>query len=211
MALLNRQLIKLNNRGVRSVTDFGGTTSLGTWALIKKITASSSATVSFVDGSSDVVLDNTYKEYVFTFNNIHPQTDNADFGFTLSIDSGSNYNVAKTSSYFNAYQNEAGTSTSLTYQTDYDLAQGTGAQFLLNDLGNDADQSGCGFLHLFDPSSTTYVKHFIFEGPIIVGGDFAAGNYMAGYGNTTSAVDAVQFSMNSGNIDAGDICLYGLS
>ena len=102
-------IVKLNNRGVRSVTSFGSLTS-GSMAFIKKLTASSSATLSFVDGSSDVVLDNTYKEYLFTFNNIHPSgtADDINFVFNGSIDSGSNYNVTKTTTFFNALHAENG-------------------------------------------------------------------------------------------------------
>ena len=204
-------LVKLNNRGVRSVTDFGGTTALGSMIFIKKVTASSSATVSFVDGSSSVVLDNTYKEYLFTLNNIHPQTDNVTFEFNGSTDTGSNYNVTKTTSRFDAYHNEGGSDTSLGYQSSYDLAQSTAFQNICDALGNDNDQSCSGYLHLFEPSSTTYVKHFMIRVFRTHQSEYASDLYTAGYFNTTSAVDALQFKMSSGNIDAGDICLYGIN
>ena len=202
-------LVKLNNRGVRSVSTFGSITSLGTYTFIKKLTASSSSTISFVDGSSDVVLDNTYKEYLFTFNNMHPSAS-AKFSFNLSVDSGSNYNVAKTSTVFRAYHQHTGGSAGLGYQTGLDLAQGTGIQNLGEAIGTSADDSLSGYLHLFDPSSTTYIKHYL----AVVShesGNYQWNAYTAGYGNSTSAVDAVQFSMHSGNIDAGDICLYGIN
>jgi hypothetical protein len=202
-------LVKLNNRGVRSVSTFGSITSLGTYTFIKKLTASSSSTLSFVDGSSDVVLDNTYKEYLFTFNNMHPSAS-AKFSFNLSVDSGSNYNVAKTSTVFRAYHQHTGGSAGLGYQTGLDLAQGTGIQNLGEAIGTSADDSLSGYLHLFDPSSTTYIKHYL----AVVShesGNYQWNAYTAGYGNSTSAVDAVQFSMHSGNIDAGDICLYGIN
>ena len=136
--------------------------SKGSTTLIKTLTASSSANLSFVDGTSDVVLDNTYKEYLFIFNNIHPATDTANFTFNVSIDSGSNYNVAKTTTQFRAVHDEADTATSLAYETDGDLAQGTGVQILQTYIGADNDQSASGYLHLFNPSSTTFVKHFIY-------------------------------------------------
>ena len=203
-------IVKLNNRGVRSVTAFGSLTS-GSMTFIKKLTASSSATLSFVDGSSDVVLDNTYKEYLFTFKNIHPATDQAQFSFNMSIDSGSNYNVTKTTTYFRGFHTEDDGTTSLAYQTGDDLAQGTGFQFLTGYLGNGNDESSSGTLHLFNPSSTTFVKNFISRNSEYIFNNSIRDSFIAGYGNTTSAVDAVQFKMSSGNIDAGDICLYGIN
>ena len=205
-------IIKLNNNGVKNATAFGSAvTSLGSMIFIKKLTASSSATLSFVDGSSSVVLDNTYKEYLFTFKDIHPATDDVGFMFNLSIDGGSNYNVTKTTTYFNAFHNEGDTLTSVQY-SDYDLAQNTGNQYLANDsVGNDNDQCASGFLHLFNPSSTTFVKHFIARVNHTHENQFTVDQNIAGYANTTSAVDGVRFSMESGNIDAGDICLYGIN
>ena len=203
-------IVKLNNRGVRSVTAFGSLTS-GSITFIKKLTASSSATLSFVDGSSDVVLDNTYKEYLFTFKNIHPATDQAQFRFNMSIDSGSNYNVTKTTTYFRGFHTEDDGTTSLAYQDGDDLAQSTGFQFLTGYLGNGNDESSSGTLHLFNPSSTTFVKNFISRNSEYIFNNSIRDSFIAGYGNTTSAVDAVQFKMSSGNIDAGDICLYGIN
>ena len=204
-------IVKLNNNGVKNATAFGSITGLGSIVFIKKLTASSSSTLSFVDGSSDVVLDNTYKEYLFTFKNIHPSIDNAEFGFNLSVDSGSNYNVTKTSSGFVAYHNESGSDAALGYDAQMDLAQSTGLQLLTRDLGNDNDQNASGYLHLFNPSSTTFVKHYIGVSNEAQLQDYIQTYHIAGYGNTTSAVDAVQFKMSSGNIDAGDICLYGIN
>ena len=204
-------LVKLNNRGVRSVSTFGSISSLGTYSFIKKLTASSSATLSFVDGSSDVVLDDTYKEYLFTFNNIHAATNDATFKFNGSSDTGSNYNVTKTTSYFDAFHIENDSQAAMGYRVAEDVAQGTGVATILRNLGDDNDQSASGYLHLFEPSSTTYTKHFIGGGSTYGSADENINNFMAGYFNTTSAVDAIQFSMSSGNIDAGDICLYGIN
>ena len=202
-------LVKLNNRGVRNVSAFGSVAG-GSMTFIKKLTASSSATLSFVDGSSDVVLDNTYKEYLFTFNNIHPETDNTILKFNASIDSGSNYNVTKTTTSFDAFHSEADDATLLHFNTSHDLAQSTAAQTLLRDIGNANDESASGYLHLFNPSSTTFVKHFISTGSSYQHQSIAINQFNAGYFNTTSAVDAIQFSMSSDAIDAGDICLYGI-
>ena len=187
------------------------TAAEGSMVLIKTLTASSSSTLSFVDGTSSVVLDNTYKEYLFTFNNIHPETDAKAFQFNVSIDSGSNYNVAKTSTAFRAYHAEADDATAVGYEASHDLAQGTGAERLCaEDLGNANDESLSGYLHLFNPSSTVAVKHYIARVNHVHEGDYSIDFYKAGYANTTSAVDAIQFSMSSGDIDAGDICLYGI-
>ena len=204
-------IVKLNNRGVRSATTFGSITSLGSMVFIKKLTASSSATLSFVDGTSDVVLDNTYKEYLFTFKDIHPATDSVTFSFQGSTNSGSSYGVTATTSFFNAYHDEADSATNLGYRTAEDLAQSTSFQGFQSNYGNGNDESGVGFLHLFDPSNTTFVKHFISRSSNYHNGNYAIDNYVAGYINTTSAIDAIQFKMSSGNIDAGDICLYGIN
>ena len=202
-------IVKLNNRGVRNVSAFGSV-SPGSMVFIKKLTASSSATLSFVDGASDVVLDSTYKEYLFTFNNMHPATDGKYFGFKGSINTGSDYGVATTSTAFRAYHDEADTATDLEYEGSADLAQGTGQIPLSTSVGNGNDESCSGYLHLFNPSSTTFVKHFIFTGQQAHQADQSQNNRVAGYFNTTSAIDAIQFKMSSGNIDAGDICLYGI-
>ena len=200
-------IVTLNDRGVRSVTTFGSLTT-GSMIFIKKLTASSSSTLSFVDGSSDVVLDSTYKEYLFTFNNIHPQTTE-DFMFQCNAAGGSGYNETITSTTFEAYNAESGGTPGLGYDSGRDQAQGTSFQPLANNIQNDNDSGGAGFLRLFNPSSTTFVKHFIGT-MTYMNGTQSQTIYSAGYINTTSAIDEVQFKMESGNIDAGDICLYGI-
>tara|TARA_R100001460_G_scaffold102674_1_gene147377 strand:+ start:545 stop:1168 length:624 start_codon:yes stop_codon:yes gene_type:complete len=205
-------IVKLNNRGVKNATAFGSISSLGSMVFIKKLTASSSSTLSFVDGSSGVVLDNTYKEYVFTFKNIHPETNAKEFGFNLSIDAGSNYNVQKTTTSFDAFNAEAGNDQGLRYDgNNNDLANGTGFMYFNYDAGNENDASLNGHMHLFNPSSTTFVKNFTVSVNWQYLNTYAIQAHIAGYGNTTSAIDAIQFKMESGNIDAGDICLYGIN
>jgi hypothetical protein len=204
-------IVKLNNNGVKNATEFGSITGLGQLIFIKKITASTSSTVSFVDGSSDVVLDDTYKEYLFTFNNIHPSNDSANVQFQVSINTGSSYGVAITSTYFQAQHEEGDSETALEYDAGQDLAQGTGFQTILaKEVGNGNDESASGYLHLFDPSSTTFVKHFMARGNCQDAEPMSRDGFTAGYVNTTSAVDAIQFKMSAGTIDAGDICLYGI-
>jgi hypothetical protein len=182
----------------------------GSMKFIKKLTSDGSDDdLSFVDGSSNVVLDSTYKEYMFILNNIHSESD--DITLTVNFrDGGSAYDAPKTTTFFWSYHNEADTATALTYVDGSDVAQGTGAQFLGN-LGSDADQSYSGYLHLFNPSSTTFVKHFISTGNWSSSGDFASQSHVAGYCNTTSAIDGVQFKMASDQIQGGTITLYGIS
>ena len=203
-------LIKLNNQGVKNATAIGSITALGSMIFIKKLTASASATLSFVDGSGGVDF-TSYKEYVFTFNNIHPSATSY-FQFNASVDTGSNYNVTKTTTAFYALHKEDD-ETGFAYSTGSDLAQGTGVQKLITgelDSGNADDNLG-GYLHLFNPSSTVQVKHFISNINYSNNSPGSENSYIAGYMNTTSAVDAIQFSQSSGNIDAGDICLYGIA
>ena len=182
----------------------------GAMTLIKTLTASSSANLSFVHGTSSVVLDSTYKEYVFKFIDIHPATNSAGFRFNLSVDTGGNYNVTKTTTVIQSYQDESGSTTALQYDTGMDLAQSTNPQFIAENIGNGNDESVSGFLHLFNPADTNFVKHFLISSASYFQGDYTNNYYVGGYGNTTSAVDGVQFSMNSGNIDSGTIKLYGI-
>ena len=181
----------------------------GSMTLIKTLTASSSANLSFVDGSSDVVLDNTYPVYMFKFINIHPSAV-VVFEFNGSTDGGSNYNVTKTSTQFTSKHGEDGSSGALGYQTSGDLAQSTNFQRLSPGIDTANEASGSGNMFLFNPSSTTFVKHFIGRTNTMSNSLRSAEADTAGYFNTTSAIDAIQFKFDSGNIDAGDICLYGI-
>ena len=197
-------IVKLNNRSVKDVTAFGSITSLGSLTHIATQTASSSASLSFTSG-----IDSTYKEYIFYFIDIHPASDVVNFTFNMSIDSGSNYNVTKTSTKTLAYHKEDGSDSNLQYNTSLDIAQGTGFDSVVGDVGNANDESTSGTLHLFNPSSTTFVKHYLIRGSLN-NGFYAQDEIKSGYANTTSAIDAVQFKMASGNIDAGTIKLYGI-
>jgi hypothetical protein len=182
----------------------------GNMALIKTTTlGSAAASISFVNGASDVVLDSTYKEYIFLINNIHPATNNAHFLFQGSVDTGSNYGVNITSSAFSTEHNEADSSTDLSYQTSVDLAQSTSFQRITSSNSHSNDDNAAAILHLFDPSNTTFVKHFIITGNTVADA-YTVGTHIAGYFNSTSAIDAIQFKMSSGNIDAGTISLYGV-
>ncbi len=203
-------LVTVSNNSLTAVTAIPASIPTGALTLIKSITASSSASISFVDGTDGVVLDDTYKSYVFKFIDIHSQNDNVAFEFNLSTDSGSNYNVTKTTTYFNAYHTEADNDAGLQYQSANDLAQGTGFQEIQKEQGNDNDQSVSGTLELFNPSSSVFVKHFLIRVNGMQHNDYAQDTFVAGYGNTTSAVDAIQFKFSAGNIDDGIIKLYGV-
>jgi len=205
-------LTKYNDRTIRNLTTAPASASSSPGALvhIKTLTASSSATLSFVDGTSSVVLDNTYPIYKFEFNNIHPATDKVYFTINFSIDSGSNYNVTKTTTFFTSHHKEDGAEAQLVYQDNADLGQSTAVKYLCSEIGNDNDQSGSGELYLFNPSSTTFAKYFMSRMSIDEYRSWLHVANTAGYGNTTSAIDAVQFKMSSGNMDAGTIKLYGI-
>jgi len=185
--------------------------SKGSTTLIKTLTASSDDTLEFVDGTSSVVLDSTYKEYMFIFNNLHVSADNADFVWQANAAGGSGYNETITSTYFRSHFLEGGSDAFLTYNATNDQAQGTGFNPLLKELGYDNDQSGSGYLHLFNPSSTTFAKHFVSKCHAHGAVDSAVTNFTSGYLNTTSAIDEVQFKMSSGDIDAGTIQLFGVA
>ena len=177
----------------------------GNLVLISTQTASSSSTISFTSG-----IDSTYKEYIFKFINIHPSNNNVDFYVNFSVDGGSNYNVTKTTLYFRANHVEDASEESLAYRANEDVADGTGVTIMLQQGGNDNDQSGSGTLHLFDPSNTTFQKHFIARVQGMAHNDQILSDFMAGYLNTTSAIDAVQFSIEAGTIDSGTIKMYGV-
>ena len=195
-------LIKLNNNAVKNITSVG---SVGTGDLvfISSATASSSASIEFDLGS--------YKEYKFFFVNMHP-ANNTPLKFNLSTDNGSNYNVTKTTTAFTAYHNEGDTDTLLGYQTAHDLAQSTSDQRItIFNIKNNNDSSMSGYLHLFNPSSTTYVKHFMSVCNYEETSQYSINDYIAGYANTTSPLTNIIFRMDSGNIDSGDILLYGVN
>jgi hypothetical protein len=193
----------ITNATVANITSFPNASG-GTLILLSTQTASNSATISFTTG-----LDSTYDAYEFKFIDIHPRSDGATFQFNLSTDSGSNYNVTKTSTSFEAYNNEAGTSQGLAYDTGRDLAQSTSDQPLGVPIGNGADESLNGSMTLFNPSSTTYVKNFIINTNGYKTNDECVKLGISGYGNTTSACNAIRFQMSSGNFD-GVIKLYGV-
>ena len=198
----------VNNDSFDNVTALPSAAGADGITFISSQTASSSASISFTSG-----ITSTYKAYKFVFVNCHPQTDNVNFEFNGSTDSGSNYNVTKTTTFVDASHQESGADYAFGYATGRDLAQSSSFQQISGyQLQNDNDSSVSGILTLFNPSSTTYVKHFISD-VNSVANDAAHTSWralMAGYFNTTSAINAVRFQMSSGNIDAGTIYMYGI-
>ena len=178
----------------------------GSLILLSTQTASASASIEFTSG-----IDSTYSSYIFKIINCHPASDNRLFQFNGSTDGGSTYAVTKTTTNFKAVHDEADTVTNLTYDTGNDLAQSTADQRLAEGVGADADQNVCGTLQLFNPSSTTYVKHFIARFNTSEGANYTVETYIAGYFNTTSAIDAIIFKFLSANIDDGIIKMYGVA
>ena len=205
-------IVTLNNRALKDATAVGTTTGLGNLVFISRSTASSSSTVDITSN-----INSTYKEYIFFFNNMHPSSA-SQFAFNGTDDTSSHsFDITKTTTLFMAAQREDGGANQFSYQTGSDLAQGTGYQRLANYTTDTAanDSSISGFLHLFDPSNTTFVKHFIANtsnnnGDGSGGTQWANNSYTAGYFNTTSAITGLSFKFESGNIDSGTIDMYGV-
>lgn len=196
-------LVKYNNNSISAVTTTG--LAEGSLVPISEQTASASSSISFTSG-----IDSTYPIYLFEFINIHPSSNNRDLRFNLSTDSGSNYNVTKTTTYFLTSHTEDDSFTELQYKPNDDLAQSTSDQPICRGIGGNSDESGSGFLYLFNPSNTTYVKHFLSNTQAYGQGGYTVQQFVGGYGNTTSAVNGVRFNLNGGNIDSGTIKLYGI-
>ena len=202
-------IVTYNNRSIANISAVPGAAKSLTH--IKTVTASSSSTLSFVNGSDDVVLDSTYPIYLFKFITLH---SSAEAQLQVNFrDGGTDYDATKTTAAFRAYHFESDSGAGVGYQTTEDLAQSTGFQRIGQyQSSGDNDSSGSGYLYLFNPSSTTFVKHFIsnYAHHYTNSAPGNIDNYIAGYCNTTTAIDGVQFKMDSGNIDAGTIKLYGL-
>ena len=195
-----------NDRSMASITSLPSGVSGSSLVLLETQTASSSSTISFTSN-----IDSTYKEYIFKFIDIHPGTDQTFLSFQADTGTNTNYNQTITSTFIQAYHAEDDSATALSYNTSYDQAQGTGFQYITDRTGTDNDQTVAGTLHLFNPSSSTFVKHFIASTSCNEQSNYAINLKVAGYFNTTTALTRVQFKMNSGNIDAGTIKLYGVS
>ena len=181
----------------------------GSLVHIKTLTASSSANLDFVHGTSSVVFDGTYKEYIFRYIDIHPASVAQ---LTVNFrDGGSDFDASKVTATSNPYHTEADTANFI-YRSAWDLGNSTSDQIIAKELGNGNDESASGFMYLYEPSSTSKVKHFI--GTTNYYQQFGAtgsfGVQYGGYCNTETAIDGVRFKMSSGNIDSGTIKMYGV-
>ena len=174
--------------------------------LITTNTSSGASNSSFTSS-----IDSTYKLYIFKFININPSEDVGTFGFKASVDGGSNYGVATTTTAFQEYHAEDGSDASLSYVGGDDEAQSTGLINLSGGFPSDADSGYVGTMHLFNPSNTTYVKHFYCTAAFFSTDSTpnAVNGYYAGYVNSTSAVNAIQFLPDTGNFD-GKIKMWGV-
>ena len=199
-------VVVCNNNSLSAITSIPASISGGALNLISTQTISSASTATITSG-----LDSTYKEYIIKFINVHPAQNQVSFEFNGSIDSGSNYNVTKTTTAFNSYLQEDGAEGSLGYAAYADVAQGTGDHRLVHDVGSDNDECFNGVIHLFDPSNTTFIKHFIARFIFTHHLPAALEFYGGGYFNTTSAINALRFQFTSNNIESGTIKLYGVS
>ena len=194
-----------------TIADAGAfSVSLGSKVHIKTLTASASATLSFLHGTDGVVLDSTYPIYKFEFINIHPATNGADLTFQADTGTNTSYNIAMTTTAFYSENTEAAGGGGIGYSEDRDQADGTAFQQISDDIGDGNDECSSGSLTFFSPSSGTFVKHFI----SLVNG-YHEGNYSqawhhGGYFNTTTALTRIRFKMSSGNIDSGTIKMYGV-
>ena len=193
-----------------TIADAGAfSVSLGSMVHIKTLPASNSGDLTFVHGSSSVVLDSTYPIYLFKYIDVHPASDEVDFSVNFR-DGGSSYDATKTSTAFAANLDESHGNDSLFYWGSRDLAQSTGVQKLASAIGNGGDECASGELFLFNPSNTTFVKHFVSTANGYHASNYTVNQFVGGYCNVTAAIDAVQFTMSSGNIDAGTVKLYGI-
>ena len=203
-------LVKYNNNSISGITSAPNVGS-GNITLIKTLSISSSATANLVHGSSDVVFDNTYPIYMLKFINMHPVSDGVDFQFQASTNTGSSYGVTCTTTFFSIYHAESGGSANLGYRDGADLAQSANSIELGDEIGNGNDECCCGTMFIFNPYSNEFVKNFIYRSSNAQGnGDYMVEINVSGYFNTTSAIDALRFKFESGNIDSGTIKLYGI-
>ena len=200
MAVISNGTTLINN----ATLDSGVAT--GAMKLITTNTISSAASsISFTSG-----IDTTYKSYIFYWNNIKPSAVDAQFTFQGSTNGGSSYGISTTVAYYNAYHNESGTTTNLGYRTGEDQANSTDYQSFQVNYGGEADENGAGWLQIFEPSSTTYIKHFISRSSNYHSADYAIDCFFGGYFNTASNINAIDFKMDNGNTASGTIKMYGI-
>ena len=196
----------INDTSVASVTELENVSTGGAFNLISEQTASASAEIEFSSG-----IDSTYPIYMFEYISCHPSTDQVRWSFNFSTDGGSSYNVTKTSTFIYHLHRENDAQATFAYNGDPALAQQTGDQRLNDNISNNNDCTVSGTMFLYDPSSTTFVKNFMARGNAARAEPLSEETFVAGYGNTTSAINAIKFYFSSGNIDSGTVKMYGIS
>ena len=196
-----------NDRSMASITSFPSGVTGSSLVLLDTVTVTNAGNITF-DGSLATGFTSTYKEYIFKLIDIHPVTDSVKYTFQVDTSGNTNYNQQCTSTFWRAAQDESAT-TDFGYKTADDQANGTSMQTLCGTIGNDNDQSLSGTLHIFDPTSTTFVKHFFSRVHGYTNNDYAIDDFAAGYFNTTTALDKITFAFSSGN-QAGTIKMYGV-
>ncbi len=176
----------------------------GSAVLLSTATASDDASIEFT-------LPTAYKQVVFKYYGIRPVSDTRDFMVQANVSGESGYNETMTTTTFYAYHDESDSASSVFYSTGTDQAQGTSYQIIADDIGNDSDQCASGELILYNPASTTYVKHFSGRAAIYKASDYAGDFFSGGYFNVTGALDSVSFKMDWDNIASGTIKMWGIS
>ena len=178
---------------------------MGIPTLISTATETNAASIDITSG-----IDSTYDEYMFVFTDLGPATDAQNFRFQVNAASQSGFNEVITSTAFYSYHNENNAAQGIAYHDSQDQANGTSYQTIAAGVGNGSFESCAGILHLFSPSNTTFVKHFYSRMSSYESAARSWEEYVAGYINTTSAIDEISFKFASGNFD-GVIQMYGIS
>jgi len=209
-------LTKISNNALSNITALPASIPTGALTLLSIQTANNAVSIEFVNGSNGVVFDNTYKIYVFKYIEIHPEEEDAsELKFQVSTDTGSTYGHNITSTSFQATHLESDAVANIAYVASQDLAQSTDFQHITaNNIGNAADENASGTFTIYDPSNTTFVKHFMSRNCNTRSDDRCNDTFNAGYINITSAIDAIKFSMMNGQTEktfSGTIKMYGVS
>ena len=182
---------------------------MGIPTLITATNATSNVTE--IDFSSNIT--SAYDHYMFVFINIDHAGSEVEFQFQVNAtdDDGGDYDVSliTTSLFFAMKQpTEDETYDKMGYSTAHDLAQSANFVTLGFDSSNGATDTYDGIMHLFNPASTTYVKHFYSR---VLAGGVAKDVFGGGYINDTTAIDDIRFKMSDGGNFTGSIHMYGIS
>ena len=188
-----------------AIMGVAGTAAAADVVLLSTQTASNSSAIEFTSG-----IDSTYGEYIFKFYNLNPATDGAEFVFQFNAAGQSGFNEVVNNTHFYAAHNEDDGETQFQYDTSFDSGDThTSSVIFVGNAGNGGDESTAGELHLFNPSSTTYVKNFAGRMSEYYEGNRNYDIFVGGYVNVTAAIDEIEFKMSTGNFD-GIIKMWGV-